>query len=42
VPAAQQPPIASADRVEYEDLGHVSLLGSRRVAREIVARLARE
>ena len=42
VPAAQQPPIANADRVEYEGLGHVSLLGSPRVAREIIARLARE
>lgn len=42
VPASQQPPIANADRIEYADLGHVSLLGSRRVAREIIARLARE
>ena len=41
VPAAQQPRIPYADRVEYEDLGHVALLGSRRVARTVIERLAR-
>jgi triacylglycerol esterase/lipase EstA (alpha/beta hydrolase family) len=39
VPAAQQPSIAGADRIEYDDLGHVALLGSRRVARRIIATL---
>ncbi len=40
VPASQQPPIANADRIEYEDLGHIALLGSRRVAREVIRRLS--
>lgn len=31
--------IPRAERIEYDDLGHVALLGSRRVAREIVRRL---
>lgn len=42
VPASHQPPIANAERIEYDDLGHVALLGSRRVARDVIARLARE
>ena len=28
-----------AERIVYDDLGHVALLGSRRVARDIVKRL---
>jgi pimeloyl-ACP methyl ester carboxylesterase len=39
VPAAQQPEIAGAERIEYADLGHVTLLGSKRVANEVIARL---
>ena len=39
VPAAMQPPIIGAERIVYPDLGHVALLGSRRVARDIVDRL---
>jgi pimeloyl-ACP methyl ester carboxylesterase len=39
VPAAAQPPIVGAERIVYPDLGHVALLGSRRVARDIVERL---
>jgi pimeloyl-ACP methyl ester carboxylesterase len=40
VPAGKQGELAGADRVVYDDLGHVALLGSRRVAAEIAARLA--
>jgi pimeloyl-ACP methyl ester carboxylesterase len=40
VPAAKQPPIAGAERIVYPDLGHVSLLGSRRVAAAIIERLS--
>ena len=39
VPGARQPPPAGAEVVMYDDLGHVSLLGSRRVAAEIIRRL---
>ena len=39
VPGARQVAIAGADRVIYDDLGHVALLTSRRVAREIAAYL---
>jgi pimeloyl-ACP methyl ester carboxylesterase len=39
VPAAKQPAIAGAERIVYPDLGHVALLGSRRVANAIVERL---
>jgi pimeloyl-ACP methyl ester carboxylesterase len=39
VPAARQLDVPGADRIVYEDLGHVALLGSRRVAREIIVRL---
>jgi pimeloyl-ACP methyl ester carboxylesterase len=41
VPGARQPPIPGAEVILYDDLGHVSLLGSRRVARAILERLAR-
>jgi triacylglycerol esterase/lipase EstA (alpha/beta hydrolase family) len=40
VPADAQPRIAGAELVVFDDLGHVGMLGSRRVARAIVARLA--
>jgi pimeloyl-ACP methyl ester carboxylesterase len=40
VPAAKQPPIAGAERIVYPDLGHVALLGSRRVAAAIIERLS--
>lgn len=40
VPAAQQPALAGAERIVYDDLGHVALLGSRRVARDVISRLA--
>jgi pimeloyl-ACP methyl ester carboxylesterase len=39
VPAAAQAGVAGAERIVYDDLGHVALLGSRRVAREVIARL---
>jgi triacylglycerol lipase len=39
VPATSQVELAGAQRVVYADLGHVALLGSRRVAREIVERI---
>ena len=39
VPAARQPDVAGAERIVYDDLGHVALLGSRRVARDIIERL---
>ncbi len=39
VPAARQLELEGAERVVYDDLGHVALLGSRRVAREIARRL---
>ena len=42
VPASLQPHITGADRIEYDDLGHVALLGSRRVARDVIARLGRK
>ena len=40
VPAAQQIAIPKAERIELDDIGHVSLLASRRVAREIIARIS--
>ncbi len=40
VPAAKQPAIAGAERITYPDLGHVSLLGSRRVAHAIIERFS--
>lgn len=41
VPASTQDSlhIPRADRIVYDDLGHVALLGSRRVARDIIKRL---
>lgn len=39
VPGALQPAIPGAEILMYEDLGHVAMLGSRRVAREIIQRL---
>jgi pimeloyl-ACP methyl ester carboxylesterase len=39
VPASQQEEIAGAERIVFDDLGHVAMLGSRRVAREIISRL---
>lgn len=41
VPGAAQRPLPGADTIVYDDLGHVALLGSRRVAREITTRLLR-
>ncbi|MFN0245932.1 MAG: esterase/lipase family protein [Kofleriaceae bacterium] len=41
VPGAAQKRLAGAEAILYDDLGHVALLGSRRVAREIVSRLRR-
>ena len=41
VPGHKQPAIPGADVIMYEDLGHVALLGSRRVAGEIISRLSR-
>jgi len=40
VPAAQQVPVPGAERIVYADLGHVAMLGSRRVARAIIDRLS--
>ncbi|MGE5182660.1 MAG: esterase/lipase family protein [Acidobacteriota bacterium] len=40
VPAGRQKPLVGAETIVYDDLGHVALLGSRRVAREVIARLA--
>jgi pimeloyl-ACP methyl ester carboxylesterase len=42
VPAAHQAPVPGAERIVYPDLGHVALLGSRRVARVVIERLASE
>jgi pimeloyl-ACP methyl ester carboxylesterase len=39
VPGARQPPPAGAEILLYDDLGHVALLGSRRVAAAIAERL---
>jgi pimeloyl-ACP methyl ester carboxylesterase len=41
VPGAWQTPLPGAEVIVYDDLGHVALLGSRRVAAEIAQRLAR-
>jgi triacylglycerol esterase/lipase EstA (alpha/beta hydrolase family) len=41
VPADTQADIAGAERVVFEDLGHVAMLGSRRVAAQVIARLGR-
>lgn len=39
VPGARQKPLPGADTILYDDLGHVAMLGSRRVAGEIITRL---
>jgi pimeloyl-ACP methyl ester carboxylesterase len=39
VPGARQARIHGAEEIVYDDLGHLSLLASRRVAAEVVARL---
>lgn len=41
VPGARQKPVAGAELLELPDLGHVALLGSRRVASAIIERLKR-
>jgi len=40
VPAASQPHVPGAEEIVYDDLGHVSLLTSKRVANEIIARIS--
>ena len=40
VPGAWQSAIPSSEVIMYDDLGHVALLGSRRVAADIIQRLA--
>jgi pimeloyl-ACP methyl ester carboxylesterase len=42
VPGARQPPLPGAEVILYDDLGHVALLGSRRVARAVIERLSGE
>jgi pimeloyl-ACP methyl ester carboxylesterase len=42
VPGSLQRALPGADVIMYEDLGHVALLGSRRVAGEVIARLGTE
>ncbi len=42
VPGGRQPPLPGAEVILYDDLGHVAMLGSRRVARAVIERLARE
>lgn len=42
VPEAQQSAVPGAERIVYDDLGHVALLGSRRVARNVIDRLSVE
>lgn len=42
VPGGRQPPLPGAEAILYDDLGHVSLLGSRRVAAAVIERLSRE
>ncbi|MDX2088462.1 MAG: alpha/beta fold hydrolase [Kofleriaceae bacterium] len=39
VPGALQKPLPGADVIMYDDLGHVALLGSKRVAENVIARL---
>lgn len=39
VPGARQRPIPGTETILYDDLGHVALLGSRRVARDVIERL---
>ena len=42
VPGARQRALPGAEVIMYDDLGHVALLGSRRVAATIIDRLSRE
>ncbi|MEJ7597154.1 MAG: alpha/beta fold hydrolase [Kofleriaceae bacterium] len=39
VPGALQPAVPGAEIILYDDLGHVALLGSRRVAADVIERL---
>ena len=39
VPSVRHQAIPGADVILYEDLGHLALLGSRRVASELISRL---
>jgi pimeloyl-ACP methyl ester carboxylesterase len=41
VPGGRQPPLPGAEVILYDDLGHVALLGSRRVAAAVIERLRR-
>jgi pimeloyl-ACP methyl ester carboxylesterase len=41
VPSARQRPLPGAETVTYDDLGHVALLGSRRVAALVAERLTK-
>jgi hypothetical protein len=41
VPGARQIALPSSEVIMYDDLGHVALLGSRRVARDLIERLGR-
>lgn len=40
VPGARQRPIPGAETILYDDLGHVAMLGSRRIADDIITRLS--
>jgi hypothetical protein len=40
VPSARQLALSGAEIIVYPDLGHVALLGSRRVARAVIERLS--
>ncbi|MBA3820146.1 MAG: alpha/beta fold hydrolase [Deltaproteobacteria bacterium] len=40
VPGARQTALPGAEIIMYDDLGHVALLGSRRVARQVIERLS--
>jgi len=40
VPGSDQAPVPGAETVMYDDLGHLAMLGSRRVAAELIKRLA--
>lgn len=39
VPGSRQPPVPGAEVIMYDDLGHVAMLGSRRVAQIVIDRL---
>jgi hypothetical protein len=40
VPSARQLAFPGAEVIVYPDLGHIALLGSRRVARAVIERLS--